>query len=83
MHDHLNRKLGGQNWLGYEISSSAQNRPGHRLKIRMERDKNDRGRLVMRNGAQLFAQLDAIHARHVDVQQNQVWLQFFRFLNGF
>ena len=35
-------------------------------------DKNNRGVLVMRNATQFLAQLDAVHARHVDVEENQV-----------
>ncbi len=58
--------------FGNQIVAAAQQTFGAILIVAMQRHKNHRRILVMRHRAQFPAQLDAIRARQVNVQQDQV-----------
>ena len=68
----FNDQLKWGDGFGNEVISPAQHTLCAVLEVSMKRDKNDRCVLVMRNATQFLAHLDAVHARHVDVEENQV-----------
>ena len=61
----------GNGFGNYAIASTE-----HTLRtvfeVSEQRDKNDRSVFVLRNEAQFFTDLEAVHKRHVDIQQDQV-----------
>ena len=71
MSHNFDEQLNGKNRFGDEIVATTQNTVDAGFEVILAGDKDDRRSAVLRPRADLFAKLESIQLRHLDIEQNQ------------